>query len=1259
MASSAWQKLSESAAAMKATHLRELLKDEGRCASMMVESTGVVLDYCRQKVTGDTMAKLFELAKVMDVDGKKKALFSGGKINETEGRAVLHVALRAAKDDVINVDGKNVVPEVHSVLDAMKAFSDKVRAGQFVGYTGKPLTDVVCIGIGGSYLGVEFVFEALKTDPTAAAAAKGRNLRFLANVDPIDVKRALAGLSAETTLVIVISKTFTTAETMLNARTIKAWLVKELGTEAAIAKHVVACSTALEKTKAFGIDSSNVFGFWDWVGGRFSVCSAVGVLPLSLQYGFDVVKQFLDGARAMDQHFASAPPEQNLPTLLALLTVWNATCLGYEGYAVLPYCQALVRFVAHIQQLDMESNGKRVQMDGAVCPTTTGAIYFGEPGTNGQHSFYQLMHQGRAIPADFIGFKASQQPISLPGEPVANHDELMSNFFAQPDALALGKTAEECRKEGIPEKLVEHKVFTGDRPSLSLLLPVCDARHLGVLLALYEHRTAVQGWVWGINSFDQWGVELGKVLGVKVRRYLSEARKGGADASAFNRPTQRLLGAMLSAPATQGTSKLSGSTIVMLRAREIFDSRGNPTVEVDLCTEAALFRAAVPSGASTGIYEALELRDGDKGRLLGKGVLRAVDNVNSIIAPKLIGMDVTQQGAIDRMMVEVLDGSKNEWGWSKSKLGANAILAVSMAVCRAGAAASEMPLYQYIAKLSGKPTDKFVMPVPSFNVINGGSHAGNRLACQEFMILPTGASSFKNAMEIGAEVYHTLKAVIKKKYGQDACNVGDEGGFAPSVQDNNEALDVLMEALKKSGHETKVKIGTDVAASEFYKDGKYDLDFKNPDSRPVDYKTGAEMAALYQNWFATYPFVSIEDPFDQDDWAAYSEFNKACGKDIQIVGDDLLVTNTKRIEKALDVGACNALLLKVNQIGSITEAIDAANMSMRNGWGVMVSHRSGETEDSFIADLVVGLRTGEIKTGAPCRSERLAKYNQLLRIEEELGSKCSYAGSNFRTVGCPKKGMFRKPVVGGNWKSTGTLAKLEELLTTFKGFGPDPKHVDTVIFPPTLHVAAAVKALQGGGPVEIGVQNICTKDGGAFTGEVSVAMVDDLKLKWVMVGHSERRSLYGETDEDCAVKVEKALAKGLNVMFCIGEQLSERKAGKTQEVCDKQMRAVIPKVTDWSKMIIAYEPVWAIGTGVVATPLQAQEAHFQVRLLLRDVCGAQVADSVRILYGGSVNPGNCQALGELPDVDGFLVGGASCKPDFTKIIDCAQTLYKS
>lgn len=446
--------------------------------------------------------------------------------------------------------------------------------------------------------------------------------------------------------------------------------------------------------------------------------------------------------------------------------------------------------------------------------------------------------------------------------------------------------------------------------------------------------------------------------------------------------------------------------IISLRAREIFDSRGNPTVEVDLATTTGVFRAAVPSGASTGIYEALELRDKDASRMNGKGVLKAVENINDIIGPKLVGLDPTHQAEIDKAMVEELDGSKGEWGFAKSKLGANAILAVSMAVCRAGAAAQQMPLYRHIAGLARMHTDSFVMPVPCFNVINGGSHAGNRLACQEFMILPTGATTFREAMRIGAEVYQELKKCIKAKYGQDACNVGDEGGFAPSVQDNNEALDVLMEAIKKSGHESKIKIATDVAASEFFResDKKYDLDFKNPDSADDMKKTSDELMQYYKDqWLSKYPFVSVEDPFDQDDWSAYAKFTADVGKDVQIVGDDLLVTNPKRIQKAIDGSACNALLLKINQIGTITESIEAANMAREKGWGVMVSHRSGETEDVFIADLVVGLQTGQIKTGAPCRSERLAKYNQLLRIEEELEGKAVYAGEKFRSYGALQK----------------------------------------------------------------------------------------------------------------------------------------------------------------------------------------------------------------------------------------------------------------
>eukprot|EP00401_Gymnodinium_catenatum_P052877 CAMPEP_0117612938 /NCGR_PEP_ID=MMETSP0784-20121206/83207_1 /TAXON_ID=39447 /ORGANISM="" /LENGTH=387 /DNA_ID=CAMNT_0005416509 /DNA_START=48 /DNA_END=1207 /DNA_ORIENTATION=- len=381
-----WDRLLQQATKLRATHLRTLLSDEARNDSMFVENMGMALDYCREKVDHETMGMLFDVAKNAGVEEKRRKMFAGERINQTEGRPVLHAALRAPRDAVIEVDGSNVVQDVWAVLDAMKEFSDKVRSGAWKGHTGKPLKDVVCIGIGGSYLGVEFVFEALKTDPAAAEAAAGRGLRFLANVDPIDVKRALTGLNAEETLVIIISKTFTTAETMLNAKTVKEWLIKELGSPECVPKHVVACSTALEKTKAFGIDEKNVFGFWDWVGGRFSVWSAVGVLALSLQYGFPIVNQFLEGAHMMDKHFVEAPDTKNLPVIMGLLSIWNASCLGYEGCAVLPYCQALVRFVAHIQQLDMESNGKRVTMEGAVVPVSTGAIYFGEPGTNGQHS---------------------------------------------------------------------------------------------------------------------------------------------------------------------------------------------------------------------------------------------------------------------------------------------------------------------------------------------------------------------------------------------------------------------------------------------------------------------------------------------------------------------------------------------------------------------------------------------------------------------------------------------------------------------------------------------------------------------------------------------------------------------------------------------------------------------------------------------------------------------------------------------------------
>lgn len=429
-------------------------------------------------------------------------------------------------------------------------------------------------------------------------------------------------------------------------------------------------------------------------------------------------------------------------------------------------------------------------------------------------------------------------------------------------------------------------------------------------------------------------------------------------------------------------------------ARSVYDSRGNPTVEVDLHTEKGLFRAIVPSGASTGVHEALELRDGDKSHWLGKGVTKAVANVNNTIAPAFVkaGLDLKDQVKVDEFL-NSLDGTPN-----KSKLGANAILGVSLAAAKAGAAEKGVSLFKHVADISGVKQDKFVLPVPFQNVLNGGSHAGGSLAFQEFMIAPTGAPSFSEAMRYGSEVYHNLKSLTKKKYGLSAGNVGDEGGVAPNLQTAEEALDLIVDAIKAAGYEGKVGIALDVASSEFFKDGKYDLDFKNPDSDKSKWLTGEQLAANYSSLIEKYPIVSIEDPFAEDDWESWSKFfPKADGK-IQIVGDDLLVTNPLRIKTAIEKKAANALLLKVNQIGTLTESIQAAKDSYSADWGVMVSHRSGETEDTFIADLSVGLRSGQIKTGAPNRTERLAKYNQILRIEEELGDKAIYAGQNFKAA---------------------------------------------------------------------------------------------------------------------------------------------------------------------------------------------------------------------------------------------------------------------
>lgn len=434
--------------------------------------------------------------------------------------------------------------------------------------------------------------------------------------------------------------------------------------------------------------------------------------------------------------------------------------------------------------------------------------------------------------------------------------------------------------------------------------------------------------------------------------------------------------------------------VTKIFARSVYDSRGNPTVEVDLTTDKGLFRAIVPSGASTGIHEALELRDGDKSKWLGKGVTKAVANVNDVIGPAVVkeNLDITNQAKVDEFL-NSLDGTPN-----KSKLGANAILGVSLAVAKAAAAEKGVSLYKHIADLSGAKQDKFVLPVPFQNVLNGGSHAGGSLAFQEFMIVPTGAPSFSEAMRVGSEVYHTLKSLTKKKYGLSAGNVGDEGGVAPDIQTPEEALDLIVDAIEKAGYTGQVGIALDVASSEFYKDGKYDMDFKNPNSDASKWLSGQQLADLYSSLVEKYPIVSIEDPFAEDDWEAWSHFFPKVSDKVQIVGDDLTVTNPLRIKTAIEKKAANALLLKVNQIGTLTESIQAAKDSYAADWGVMVSHRSGESEDTTIADLAVGLRSGQIKTGAPARSERLAKLNQILRIEEELGDKAVYAGKDFHTA---------------------------------------------------------------------------------------------------------------------------------------------------------------------------------------------------------------------------------------------------------------------
>jgi enolase len=443
---------------------------------------------------------------------------------------------------------------------------------------------------------------------------------------------------------------------------------------------------------------------------------------------------------------------------------------------------------------------------------------------------------------------------------------------------------------------------------------------------------------------------------------------------------------------SRGASSLQMVTIESIKARQVYDSRGNPTVEVDLVAGGVMSRASVPSGASTGAYEAVELRDGGD-RHMGKGVLAAVANVNEKLAPKLIGMDPTKQTELDALMNDI-DGTEN-----KGTLGANAILGVSLAVSKAGAAAKGIPLYRHFADLAGN--SQLMMPVPCFNVINGGSHAGNKLPFQEYFVIPTGAESFKEAMLVGTEVYHNLAKILKKKFGGDATLIGDEGGFAPPC-DSRSGIELVMEAIDKAGYNGVCTVGLDVAASEFKvksspsgPDAQYDLGMWDAQPNLI---SGSALMDFYGDLIKDFPVVTIEDAFDEDDWENWSEFVSRFGTDVQVVGDDLTVTNPKKISRAVTDGAANALLLKVNQIGSVTEAIQAVKDSKTAGWGVMTSHRSGETEDTYIADLAVGLCTGQIKTGAPCRSERLAKYNQLLRIEEELGGDAApYAGKGFRT----------------------------------------------------------------------------------------------------------------------------------------------------------------------------------------------------------------------------------------------------------------------
>jgi glucose-6-phosphate isomerase len=509
----AWQALQRHYQQIKDVHLRQLFAaDSHRGERLAMDEVGIYFDYSKHRITDETLRLLITLAEECRLRDRIDAMFRGDKLNTTEDRAVLHVALRAPRGQSIVIDGEDVVPQVHAVLDRMAEFANHVRGGTWKGHTGKRIRNVINIGIGGSDLGPVMAFEALK-----AYSTRDMTFRFVSNVDGTDFAEATRDLDPAETLFIISSKTFTTLETMTNAHTARHWSLQALADEKAIARHFVAVSTNAEDVKAFGIDTANMFGFWDWVGGRYSMDSAIG-LSTMLAIGPDHFRAMLDGFHAMDEHFRTAPFERNLPVLMGLLAIWYNDFFGAQTVAVLPYDQYLKRFPAYLQQLTMESNGKHVTLDGAHVDYETGPIFWGEPGTNGQHSFYQLIHQGtKLIPCDFIGFGQTLNPLGN------HHDLLMANVFAQTEALAFGKTPEEVEAEGTPERLIPHRTFEGDRPSTTILAERLTPEALGKLVALYEHSVFTQGVLWHIDSFDQWGVELGKVLAQRIIPELESA----------------------------------------------------------------------------------------------------------------------------------------------------------------------------------------------------------------------------------------------------------------------------------------------------------------------------------------------------------------------------------------------------------------------------------------------------------------------------------------------------------------------------------------------------------------------------------------------------------------------------------------------------------------------------------------------------------------------------------------------------------------